>query len=201
MKCQLCGQIIALHHEGVGCSRCGVAMHARCNSMGSGCPACGGEVVSGAALQASPAMSRLPIAVHARAETRHTNRVGRGRWFSVRHLWPSVKTAADATGAIRQAFWAAAFCAAWTAVLTVVGLLGVTALVDAFLFAFIAWAIRQQSRVAAWSGLALYLFNVASQRWIALDLYWALAIVLLLGFIAGIRGVHALHSIRGHQSA
>ena len=206
MKCQLCGQLVALHHEGVGCPRCGVTMHARCNSMGSGCPACGGELVSGAALQASPAMSRLPIEVHARGETRHTNRVGGGRWFSVKHLWPSVRTDDEAIKAVKQASGVALFCAA---VFTLFGFLavtpvgrdifGVTNLVDAFLFALIAWGIWKQSRLAAWSGLVLCLSEVWRLR--TMENYWMLAIILLLTFIAGIRGVHALHSIRGHQSA
>src|SRR5437773_7953151 len=116
-------------------------------------------------------------------------------------FWPSVATVEEAAWATKQAFGAAVFCSGVTAVLAILAICGVefvkrvfkldgSALFDAGLFAVVAVFLWRQSRVAAWAGCLLYLgeriymwgSNPASLR------HPFLSIVIILAFIAGIRG-------------
>ena len=116
--------------------------------------------------------------------------------------WPDVETREGAEGAIKQAFWAAVVVSAMTGLFAMLGAMGVRvatrfgiaawALLDAALFAGIAFGIRKQSKAAAWAGLLLfgvekiYLWNRNGVQGL-----W-LAIILFLLFIGGVRGASAL---------
>jgi hypothetical protein len=116
-------------------------------------------------------------------------------------FWPDVETIEGAKWATRQAFWAAIFCVGVTLFFVVLSLFGVeiikgfgvSSLIDAALFAAIAFGLRRKSRFAAVAGLVLYLAERA-YSWTETGSIGgnpALAIVLILGFVAGVRGAFA----------
>ncbi len=116
--------------------------------------------------------------------------------------WPDVETREGAEGAIKQAFWAAVVVATMTALFAMLGALGAGfarglgldawALLDAALFAGIAFGLRRQSRVAAWAGLLLFgLEKIYLWNRNGIQGLW-LAIILFLLFIGGVRGTSAL---------
>lgn len=120
-------------------------------------------------------------------------------------IWPSVDTRDGALWATKQGLWAAVFCAAVTAGLALLGVaqvqfardfgMDVGALVDAFIFAAIAFGLWRQSRVAAWAGLLLYLAE-RIYMWSQYGLKNpVIAAILILAFIGGVRGTSALHAM------
>jgi len=77
--------------------------------------------------------------------------------------WPAINDLATAKKVAKQGVWAAAFVAVVTAVFAILALLGKplagvegTALVEAAIFAAIAFGIWKMSRVAATAGLVLF---------------------------------------------
>src|SRR5262245_46618793 len=117
-------------------------------------------------------------------------------------FWPRVDTVDDANWAVRQAMIAAIVVAVLTFIVSALAIAGVTfvkslgvdgwSMIDAGLFAVIALFLHRKSRVAAWSGLALYVGERVFQ--------WAtvgpkgpiMAVVFVLAFIGGVRGAEAL---------
>src|SRR5690348_9717416 len=80
-------------------------------------------------------------------------------------FWPDVSTLPDAAWAVKQGVYAAGFVALVTAIVALAALslhtpvlgLGGSALLDAAIFAAVAYGIRRNSRFAAVSGLVIYL--------------------------------------------
>jgi hypothetical protein len=124
-------------------------------------------------------------------------------------IWPAVDTPESARFAMRQAFWAAIFVCGMTAAFAIASLfasstdsplpLAPWALVDAAIFAAIAFGIWRESRVAAVAGLGVYiieqlhLLTIPVRRGAGSFLIVA---ALLVAFIGGIRGAFALHQMR-----
>jgi hypothetical protein len=121
----------------------------------------------------------------------------------VRWYWPSFGNRADAVQACNAASWAAVFVTGVTALMATVGIfsatpiLGITAwaYLDAVVFAVFAWRIRARSRGFAIAALALFvlekIFQIATQpsAWVGI----AMAVILTLLFINGVRGAFAWH--------
>ncbi len=120
--------------------------------------------------------------------------------------WPSVETEVEAEGAAHQGAGAAIFVASVTALFSVLAVFDIRilpgfsplSLVDAVLFAIVAWRIYRMSRAWALVGLLGY----ASER--AYSIYahgstatagWVVGIVILLGFVNGVRGTFAHHRL------
>jgi len=117
-------------------------------------------------------------------------------------FWPSVDTVDDANWAIRQAMIAAIAVAVLTFIVSALAIAGVSfvktfgvdgwSMIDAGLFAVVAFFLHRKSRIAAWAGLALYVGERVFQ--------WAtvgpkgpvMAVVFVLAFIGGVRGTQAL---------
>lgn len=121
-------------------------------------------------------------------------------------LWPSVTTPEGAEWATKQAFWAAVLFALITAAFSLFGAAGVqvaqglnfdlTALIDAVLFGLIAVGLWRRSRVAAWVGLLLYLFERAFM-WSQIGVRNpVIAAIFILAFLGGVRGTSALHRMK-----
>ena len=121
-------------------------------------------------------------------------------------MWPSVADLESAMLASRRGFWAAGACAVMTGLLALLALAGVeavrargfdaSALGDGAIFAAIAFGLWRYSRIAAWAGLLIYLFErvvMWSDTGLANP---AVAVILTLAFAAGIRGTHAVHRLR-----
>jgi hypothetical protein len=117
-------------------------------------------------------------------------------------LWPSVETSESARAAVRQAFWAAVICSIVTICFVVLNLFAPPAdprlqfepdvLLDATLFAIIAFGIWKESRVAAVCGLALYLIE-RLYAWTLVGFENPIVpVILTCGFISGVRGTFAL---------
>jgi hypothetical protein len=127
-------------------------------------------------------------------------------------LWPAVDTAEQARHAARQGMWAAVIVTAVTAFCVALAMSGTnplpqttfdaSALVDAALFAAVAWGIHKGSRAAAVAGLVLYLIERAyfySQMGVPkAGLFFSMA--LTLAFLHGVRGTFALHRLRERPS-
>ena len=80
-------------------------------------------------------------------------------------FWPTLVDSDTAKKASRQGFYASIFCVLATVIISVLGSAGIQlfdfnlwALVDATLFAIIAWRLYKMSRAASIAGLILYLF-------------------------------------------
>jgi hypothetical protein len=124
----------------------------------------------------------------------------------IERLWPPVDTPERARAAVKQAFWAAIFVAGMTTFIVLVNMFVVPtdprlqtdafALIDAAMFAVIAYGLYHHSRTAAVAGLAIYL----GEQGYALSLQppratgLIVASVIMLAFIGGIRGAFALTS-------
>lgn len=115
-------------------------------------------------------------------------------------IWPPIVDSASAQKASKQGIWASAWCAGVTILLVVLGSLGIQmlnfnmwALFDAFIFIVIGYGIDKMNRVAAVSGLGLYLLE-------RIDM-WAthdpknpiIAVIISIMFINSIRGIFAYH--------
>jgi hypothetical protein len=128
------------------------------------------------------------------------------RW---RRLWPRIDGLATAEAATQYGFFAALLCAGATAVLILIGELGIrpfgpdrlttAAFVDAAVFLAIAWGIRRAYRVAALAGLALYLVELWYAWSTTGQTVQVIAVFLILYFIHGIRGAFAVHQYSAAQ--
>ncbi|PWT92000.1 MAG: hypothetical protein C5B54_04280 [Acidobacteria bacterium] len=123
-------------------------------------------------------------------------------WF------PPVDTVEHAQKAARQGFWCAVFVSAVTAVVSLLAILVQQSilgydgwnLIDALIFALVAWGIRGFSRFWAWIGLLLWsvgliqkvldLFNGSSFRTLSF-----VSVIILLGLISGVRGTAAYRKL------
>ncbi len=108
-------------------------------------------------------------------------------------LWPSVDTAEGAALAAKQGFWAAVLCAVATAAFALLSIIGLdsSALVDAALFAIIAWGLSKKSRAAAVCGLLLYVVE-RLYMWSTVGMQNPIiAVLFTLLFINGVRGTFA----------
>lgn len=129
---------------------------------------------------------------------------------TVRWYWPTVGNVEEAVRASNQGMWAAVVCAGATAIFATISIfsgnvagIGPTAYVDALLFAGIAWGTRWRSRVFAIAGLSLFViekaFQIATQPdSIRFGIF--LAVILLLCFIAGVRGNFAYQRYKARAS-
>jgi len=117
-------------------------------------------------------------------------------------FWPKLETRDDAEWAVRQAFFAAVFCAVVTTIVATLAVchvsflskLGIAgwAYVDAALFAGIALGLKRHSRFAAWAGLVLYVGEQAYNMAKLGPRNPFLAIIFTLAFIGGLRATYAL---------
>ncbi|QQR75352.1 MAG: hypothetical protein IPJ17_07190 [Holophagales bacterium] len=116
-------------------------------------------------------------------------------------FWPEITDLESAASAARSGFWAAAIVAAVTAaVATWAAVSGASVLsinswayLDAIFFAVIAWGIRRYSRAFAVAGMLLFTVEKALLFVENGAAGWPLALVLLLMFIAGVRGTVGYH--------
>lgn len=119
--------------------------------------------------------------------------------------WPDVGTLDQAITASNGGFMVAMLVAAINAVVATISLVQHTAIagidangyVDAGLFALAGWGIRCRSRVAAIAGLLFFLLEKVYQFTTqpkALMGLW-LAIIILVGFVGGVRGTFAYHRL------
>ncbi|MGA8490856.1 MAG: hypothetical protein WB711_10560 [Terriglobales bacterium] len=116
-------------------------------------------------------------------------------------FWPDVSNPLNAERSIRYGFWAAAFVASVTATVALLAIflhkpvLGVdgAGLVDAALFAGIAFGIDRRSRAAAVAGLALYGGERAHilAKGATTSAAAAMTVILALYFVHGVRGTFA----------
>ncbi len=113
-------------------------------------------------------------------------------------VWPTITDLESAKGAARQGFWAAIIAAVVTAVVVVLVQAGfqvfdvsIEALVDAALFAIVAWGIHKMSRTAAVGGLVLNIWSWSIQG--PGGLVWAAIFTLM--YINGIRGTFQYHKM------
>ena len=124
----------------------------------------------------------------------------------VEWVWPPIFDSASARKAAMQGVMASAFCAAATIFFVILSELGkdglgfdLWALTDAFLFILIGWGIFKMNRVAAVSGLALY-FLERAMMWIEYGPRSpVMALIFVLMFINGIRGVMGHHEFKGER--
>lgn len=115
--------------------------------------------------------------------------------------WPEISDQATAAEAAKSGFWAAICVAVVTAVFATIALvtqkevasIDPWAYLDAVFFAIIAWRIKKYSRVFAVIGILLFIIEKAilAQTQGAAGL--PLAVIFLLMFINGARGVFAYH--------
>lgn len=140
----------------------------------------------------SPGCPEMPEAAKKRAE-------GSG-W------WPSVETEVEAKGAAHQGAGAAVFVASVTALFSVLAMFDIRilpgfsplSLVDAGLFAIVAWRIYRMSRVWALLGLLGYISERAYSMYVhgaTATAGWVVGVVILLGFVNGVRGTLAYHRL------
>jgi hypothetical protein len=118
-----------------------------------------------------------------------------GNWFS-----PTITDAYSARQAAKQGVGAAGWCAGVTAVLALATFAGVHlfnitgwALLDAALFAIIAWGISRMSRFAAVAGLALYAIESLAMLATSGPTGVPMRIILLVMFVNAVRGTFAFH--------
>jgi len=118
-------------------------------------------------------------------------------WF-----WPKVSDRKNAQFAINEAFYVAVALAAITAVFATVEVLRDTtngldaeALVSAVIFASVGFGIYRRSRIAAISGLALYLVD-RGYAWAKVGPHFGVIPVLItLALLHGVRGTFAYHKL------
>jgi hypothetical protein len=117
-------------------------------------------------------------------------------------FWPDVSTLENAAWATKQGVWAAAFVAVVTAIVSSAALflhrpilgLGGSGLVDAAIFAAVAFGIHKSSRFAAVSGLVIYvieriyMFKSAGSQGTGGSV---MVVFLTLAFVTAVRGTLA----------
>jgi hypothetical protein len=116
--------------------------------------------------------------------------------------WPTITDKASAIEASRAGFWAAVAIASITAAFTTYTLVTqkeftsftAGAYIDAILFSIIAWRIRRFSKFFAIAGVVLFIFGKIIQFSQGEGVQGLLlAVLILLMFISGARGVFAYH--------
>jgi len=182
MVCRSCGN--SLKADARFCGRCGVSFGAPASVSASAV----GHV---AAAQGVTRTAAAP-----------SGQLGRYQW-----MWPDVGTPESARYAVRQAFWGAIFVCGVTTLFAFIAMsasdprlpVGPSALVDAAIFAMIAFGIWKESRVAAIAGLGVYVLEQlymlsAPGQW-GVGRFFVI-VALICAFIGGIRGTFALHEFR-----
>jgi len=117
-------------------------------------------------------------------------------WF-----WPKINDLESAKEASKLGFWAALFVAVVTTIFATIALatqeeiasINAWAYLDAFLFGIIAWRIKRYSRVFAVIGIILFVIEKAMLATTQGAAGWPMAIIILLMFINGARGVFGYH--------
>ena len=115
--------------------------------------------------------------------------------------WPTISDQSSAIEASKAGFWAALSVAVITALFATIALVthkeiasvNVSAYVDAVLFSIIAWRIKNYSKIFAVVGVVLFLIEKGLQFQSSGAQGLPLAIILLLMFVSGARGVFAYH--------
>lgn len=157
------------------------------------CHACGTSTGTGSATP----VYRAPAEVHSPTQTYSKPSSHASNWF-----WPTITGLESAKQSARQGVWASMVVAVVTAGVAILSHVGVPildfnleALVDAALFAIVAWGIHKMSRTAAVGGLGLYLIeriymwsNHGPKGFI-----WVVIITLM--YINAIRGTFQYHKI------
>ena len=123
-----------------------------------------------------------------------------------RGWWPSVETEVEARGAAYQGAGAAVFVASVTGLFSVLAMFDIRilpgfsplSLVDAGLFAIMAWRIYRMSRAWALVGLLGYVSERAYSIYVhgaTATAGWIVGVIILLGFVNGVRGTFAYHRL------
>lgn len=134
-----------------------------------------------------------------------TPKQGKKVWW--RTYWPAIVDEKSAASAARNGATSAFWVAGVTGVFATLALLGVfklvdpTAFLDASLFLIIGLAIRfKYSRIAAVSGLLLYLLEIAARianpPSEAIRPVGVVTVIFVLYFVSGIRGTFAYRKLR-----
>jgi hypothetical protein len=131
------------------------------------------------------------------------NRTVSNNWY-----WEDVSDIGGAEKAIAGGFWAALFVAGVTTLVVVLSLagvrlfgIGVSALLDAVIFAAIAVGIKRKSRFAAVAGLALFVLErILMFRSTGVASIF-LGIVLALFFLNAVRGTFAYRRLKAGAQA
>jgi hypothetical protein len=115
-------------------------------------------------------------------------------------LWPDVSDLDGAQKAARQGVVAGLFVTGATTVFVILKLSDVSALVDAALFALIAWRIWKMSRT--WAVIGLVLFAAEKAYWIYArgPKGLMMSVIILLGFVTSVRGTFAYARLEQVQS-
>jgi hypothetical protein len=127
-----------------------------------------------------------------------------GSWY-----WPDLSDIDGAKDASRLGMWCAIIVCAMTALFALLALAGTRvmgidpwALIDAAIFAAIAFGIHKYSRFAAVAGFALFLiekiYQVIQQGPLGAGV---LGIIFLIGFLNAVRGTFAYHKLVAASSA
>ncbi|MBD2328726.1 hypothetical protein [Alkalinema sp. FACHB-956] len=124
------------------------------------------------------------------------------------NFFPPIVTLGDAQAVAQQGTWAACFVMGMTTIVAIASMFGLLpatfpvnawALIDAALFAGIAWGIYQMSRVAALAGLIIYCIERVYMQ-IALGPKVGAGIIvtmlLICAFINAVRGTFAYHRLK-----
>jgi hypothetical protein len=135
------------------------------------------------------------------------------RWFGdrmrgFRWLWPTITNPSGAENAVNIGVGAALLIAILHAGLTVAGLFNeasasgtdASGMIDASLFALVAWRVSKFSFVWAIAGLVLYLLEVLSGLISsAQDTVGIVTVFIVLAFIGAVRGTYFLRSLKEVQ--
>jgi succinate dehydrogenase hydrophobic anchor subunit len=125
--------------------------------------------------------------------------MNKSNWF-----WPDVSNLEEAKKACRVAMWCAIVVAGVTTLFSVLAISGAkmkgipvdgSALIDAALFAGIAFGLSRYSRFAGVAGFVLFLFERIYMMAKSASPFSGLifGVFLLLGFLHGMRGAFAYH--------
>jgi len=134
------------------------------------------------------------------------------RWFPMgnKWYWPDVSDLDGAKLAVRNGMWYAVFVAGVTALFAFLALAGVKfmgikadALLDAALFAGIAYGLSRYSRIAAVAGFALFVLEkiymlVTTGKVMSVGI---LGVIIALGFLNAVRGAFAYAKLGGAPEA
>ena len=124
--------------------------------------------------------------------------------------WPSTATAEEAKGAAHQGAGAAVFVASVTALFSILAIFNIrilsdfspASLIDAGLFAIVAWRIYRMSRVWAVIGLMGFIAErvyAIYTRGATAAAGWVVGMIILLAFVNGVRGTFAYRKLSASQ--